>query len=161
MANKNIQDKTILSDELSPSKLKEVDDSLAPHNLGKNLPQTYDNNENKKPVFIYLQREVYKPSVSLLGLTLCMLVIISIIYLIYVLFIKLSLTGLYVDNKGNLFELYHDRASDNVRIIINNMESGDATLNGNILNYGNNKGLWDGSNRITFLNNGLKLVRIK
>jgi len=160
MANKNNQDKTILSDELSPGKLKEVDDSLAPHNLGKNSPQFYDNEPNI-PVFIYVQREVYKPSVSLKGLILCMLVIISIIYLIYILFIKLSLTGLYIDNKGNLFELYHDRASDNVRILINNMESGDAKLNGNILNYGNNKGLWDGSNRITFLNNGLKLVRIK
>ena len=133
-----------------------VSDELSAMNTGK-FPS-----ENKSPVNVVLvQREIYQPSVSMEGLLLCVLVMLSVLYLIYILFIKLSLTGLYTDEKGNVYELYHDRASDNVRVLINNEEAGNAMLSGNIFVYKKNKALWDGVSKIVFLDNNMSLSKIQ
>jgi len=142
--NNNFKKEEVISDELSAM------------NTGK-FPL-----ENKQPVNVVLvQREIYQPSVSMGGLLLCVLVMLSVLYLVYILFVKLSLTGLYTDEMGNVYELYHDRASDNVRVLINNKEAGNGLLSGNIFLFKKNKAIWDGINKIVFLDNNMTLTKIQ
>jgi hypothetical protein len=82
-----------------------------------------------------------------------------ILYVIYIIFLKPSVSGTWIDSLGNEWYLNHNTFKNIFTVSINDLPSGKGVLYDNYIRYGELIGIWDYSNTILFTN-GITLERL-
>jgi len=95
-------------------------------------------------------------------ITISIVIIIFSIWLIYIIFMKPNASGQWMDQNHYIWEIDHDKFTNGAIITIhykNRKKVIHCHILDNLIKCGNQTGIWDYKNMITFIN-GPKLLRI-
>ena len=122
--------------------------------------QRTDALNNQKRESEILTKTIYDISnPSPIVVTAIIIGILLILYVIYIIFLKPSVSGTWIDSLGNEWYLNHNTFKNIFTVSINDLPSGKGVLYDNYIRYGELIGIWDYSNTILFTN-GITLERL-
>jgi hypothetical protein len=98
-----------------------------------------------------LQKTVYSiANPSPIIVTTIVVAVIAALYVIYVLFLKPCMSGEWVDPKGNIWYIEHNRFSGNFDVFMNGVYVGAGKVIDNYFRFGDLIGVWNYHNMIIF-----------
>jgi len=97
---------------------------------------------------------------SPLVIALLVIGVLAALYLFYVFFLKPNLSGEWVDNDGNLWQINHNRLAGTFSVKINNKPGGSGQVIDNFVSFGEMAGVWNYNNYVVFIG-GWVLERVK
>ena len=123
--------------------------------------------KNLRDEALLLQEHIYdnaNPSPVLI--TILIVGILFLLWLLYIVYMKNSMSGSWYDSDNRCWDIHHNKFSDELRIEIseNNgkkkVSRGVGSISGSLFKYEDHIGLWNHSNIILFVNGGglVKLV---
>jgi hypothetical protein len=107
-----------------------------------------------------IQKTVYDVSnPSPLAITCVVIGMLLVMYIIYLMFLKPCMSGEWVDNIGNTWNINHDKLRNVFDVTVNGKSSGVGIVYDNYIKYGKLIGAWDYSDRVVFTD-GIILERV-
>lgn len=109
---------------------------------------------------VLLQKKIYDISnPSPIFVAVLVVAILIAMYIIYVIFLKPCMSGNWMDQAGNEWNIEHNRFTGNFRVKINNECRGVGKSLDNYVQYGNLVGVWN-YNDVIYFTEGWQLQRI-
>ena len=88
------------------------------------------------------------------------LIIIMTVWLIYVMFMKPNMSGVWYDNNDRKWVLDHDKWSTGLMVYIENIGAHHCKVSGNMVTCNGILGVWDNKNKVVFMN-GTVIDRVR